>query len=483
MSFRDKNSVGIGAIPLSLMFLLAAVCAPATIASPQQQQGAQSGQNPTSPVSPLPGSNNQDQNQEPASPIAIASQPVTGALAPHVEAAGEIRSAVVFGVHADEYVDSNVLGTATSSGWLATTDIGGHIDLRRERETSELVLTASGGGLIYPENSQYNSGYGAIGITDTLGFRRGSLLLTDIATFLPDSPLGFGAGGPNGIPGTPLSSYGILNPSATPDQTILNLQTNRLSNELLAQGEWNSSPRTAWTFTAGYGILHYTNSAFVQPSSINFSVGYNRTLSPGSVLGLSDSATLFRFSPSIFSTNDNVVNVSYGRNVTRKLAFKVGAGPEIDTFTAQVGVTPSTRLSYSINLGLSYLYKRAQLQVSGYRYVSGGSGVLFGAETTGAQISVSQPVGRSWVLTASVGYNENQALSQTATAGSSYGSLIATGGVSRLIGRTASVFLRYDVQHQSSSGATCSGTICLLTFNRQEAFIGFSWDSGQGPIR
>ena len=447
MLFRKNTTRHLAQRLIAIPALMVGLCALAAIA--QGQQTGQSGSTPPVGSSPVPGSSTQDQG--PVSPVATSTQAVTGAFNPQVEAAGEVRSSVVFGVHADEYVDSNILGTATSS-WLATTDIGGHLDLTRERETSDLALTVSGGGLIYPGNSQYNSGYGSAGITDTIKFRRGSLVLTDLFTFLPDSPLGFGAGGPNGIPGTPLSSYGLLNPSATPDQTILNSQTNRLSNELLAQGQWSSSVRTTWTFTAGYGILHYTNSAFVQPSDFNFVIGYNRALTPNDVLGLSDSATLYRFSPSIYSTNDNTITVTYGRNLSRKLALKVGAGPEIDTFTSQVGATPGTRLSYSVNLGLNYVYKRAQLQVSGYRYVSGGSGILFGAETTGAQISISQPIGRAWALTGSVGYNLNQALSQTATAGSSYGSLIVSGAVSRRIGRTASVFLRYDVQHQSAAG-------------------------------
>jgi hypothetical protein len=472
--FRKNTTRHLAQRLIAIPALMVGLCALAAIA--QGQQTGQSGSTPPVGSSPVPGSSTQDQG--PVSPVATSTQAVTGAFNPQVEAAGEVRSSVVFGVHADEYVDSNILGTATSS-WLATTDIGGHLDLTRERETSDLALTVSGGGLIYPGNSQYNSGYGSAGITDTIKFRRGSLVLTDLFTFLPDSPLGFGAGGPNGIPGTPLSSYGLLNPSATPDQTILNSQANRLSNELLAQGQWSSSVRTTWTFTAGYGILHYTNSAFVQPSDFNFVIGYNRALTPNDVLGLSDSATLYRFSPSIYSTNDNTITVTYGRNLSRKLALKVGAGPEIDTFTSQVGATPGTRLSYSVNLGLNYVYKRAQLQVSGYRYVSGGSGILFGAETTGAQISISQPIGRAWALTGSVGYNLNQALSQTATAGSSYGSLIVSGAVSRRIGRTASVFLRYDVQHQSAAGATCNSTVCLATFNRQEGFVGFTWDSRQ----
>ncbi len=477
MSFRSLNLMRVRTA-LTCGFLCAVVWTSVVSAQTQQQQSGQSGQTGTSSGAPPMSGASGSQDQEPAPPVATPAQPVTGSLAPHVQAAGEIRSAIGVGFHADEYVDSNVLGIAGSSDWLATTDVGGHFDIQRARETSDLMLTVAGGALLYPGNTQYNSGYGAAGITDTIGFRRGSLVVTDLFTILPDSPLGFGAGGLDGIPGNSLSSYGLLNPSATPDQSIQSLQTNRLSNEALVQGEWNSSPRTSWTFTGGYGILHYTNSAYVQPSDFNAGVGYNRSISRNNVLGISESANIYRFSPSVYSMNDNVVNVTYGRNISRRLVFRAGAGPEIDTFTYQIGPAPGTRISYNVNVGLSYASSnRARLDFSGYRYVSGGSGILFGAVTTGAQISAIKSVARHLSLTASVGYNLNQSLVQTSTATSSYGSFFVTAGISRTLGRTASIFARYNFEHQTASGATCINAICLASFNRQEGFIGFSWDT------
>jgi hypothetical protein len=97
-------------------------------------------------------------------------------------------------------------------------------------------------------------------------------------------------------------------------------------------------------------------------------------------------------------------------------------------------------------------------------------------------VSVSQPVARRWTLIGNVGYNLNQSLAQTATASSSYGGLFVTAGISRMFGRSTNFFVRYSVQRQTTSGSTCSNTVCLSAFNSQQGFIGFSWNTRRLPI-
>jgi hypothetical protein len=462
--------------------LAAAMCLPAGWAQgQQQQQGTQSQTTgPTTPVPPVT-SGQQGQDQAPVSPIvAPASEPVTGAYAPTVEAAGETRSMFQFGLHASATADSDALGLSNGAGWDYITDFGGHLDLQRIRKTSELTLSYIGGGIVYDKQSEYDGFYQGLTVSDQIEFRNWTLHLTDQFSYLPESAFGFDTGGLAGVGGA-LGGFNLLNPNVAPDQSILSLQSQRISNSAVAQASINTSARSVWTLNGDYGILHYMQAGYLQPSNYNAGVGYNYTLSRRSTIGVSYQLTLYRFNPSISSINDHVVLLTYGRSITGRLAFHAGAGPEFDTFSSPGGPQPS-RLQWSANVGLTYQYNQTAFQASGYRGTSGGAGVFVGAETSGAQIGASRPAGRRWSLAGSVGYSISQTLSQTSDlvgltgSGGSYQAWYVSASAARNIGRTNQVFVRYNLQRQTTGGTVCGTGICLEPFYRHQVSVGINWD-------
>jgi hypothetical protein len=464
------------------LILAAAVCLPASWAQgQQQQQGTQSQTTgPTTPVPPVT-SGQQGQDQAPVSPIAAPPEAVTGPFAPSVQGTGETRSMFQVGFHVSETVDSNPLGLSNASAWDLITDFGGHVDLQRVRSTSDLKLSYNGGGIVYDKYSQYDGFYQGLTVSDQIEYRSWTLHLTDQFSYLPESAFGFDTGGLAGVGGA-LGGLNFLNPNVAPDQSILTLQSQRISNSAVAQATINTSARSSWTLNGTYGILHYMQAGYLQPSNYNAGVGYNYTLSPRNTLGVSYQLNLYRFSPGISSINDHVVLFTYGHTVTGRLAFHAGAGPEFDTFGSSSGPQPASRLQWSTNAGFTYQYDRTAIQASGYRGVSGGAGVFVGAETSGAQIGASRPVGRRWLLSGNVGYSISQTLSQTSDLigltglSGSYQAWYVSASVARNIGRTNQIFVRYNLQRETTGGTVCGTGICVQPFSRHQISVGINWD-------
>ena len=236
--------------------LVVAVCLVSAQAQQQQQPPpANPPAQPTTPVQPITNPDNKQQgtNDEPASPLQQAATVVTGGIAPTAGETNEAGSQVLFGFQAAESFDSNYLGTAIPGAWNDITSFGGHVDLHRIGPTSDLLFRYAGGGAFDPQNSSLNTMYHQFEAAETLQFRRWSLRFDDLFSYLPSSSFGFQM---FGITQPNLSTNGLLNPSIPPSQSILTTQEMRLSNVILTQVQIEASERTAFTFTAGYGLLH-----------------------------------------------------------------------------------------------------------------------------------------------------------------------------------------------------------------------------------
>jgi hypothetical protein len=456
---------------------MAAICLTASSAR-AQQQGSQT--NPVPPTgSATPAQGQQNKTQEPASPVSASPNPITGALAPLLGEGGESVSTLLLGFHANELADSNPNGSGGPS-WAASTDIGAHLKLHVARRSSDLLLTYTGGAYIYNQSqfSQFDSSYHALSVAEVISFRRVTVHLNDEFDYLPESPLGFGGGGFGGL----LGGFSLLNPNVVPDQSALTVQAQRLSNTLVAEADITTSARSSWTITANYGILHYLQAGFLQPSNYSFGAGYNHSLSARHTIGVNYKLNLLRFTPNLASIDDHAVLVNYGYQTGGRFSFQAGAGPDFTTFQLLGSPGTTSRVSWSANAGIAYQYSKTALQFSAYRAVGGGSGVYFGSESNGVQFSASHPLSRFWTMFASAGLQDSQSLSQTALTSSSFKTLYFTASASRNISRTASLFARYDFQHEIVNGTACSGLACVAPFTRHQISVGFSWDMRPMPL-
>ncbi|MGH6628189.1 MAG: choice-of-anchor D domain-containing protein, partial [Burkholderiales bacterium] len=97
--------------------------------------------------------------------------------------------------------------------------------LQHVTRKSQLTLDYMGGGLFYSRDSDLNTTMHQFGITQSVRGRRWGLMLSDRASYLPESSFGFsGFGGMGGfspgLGGSFGSTLGNLNPTYTPNQSI-----------------------------------------------------------------------------------------------------------------------------------------------------------------------------------------------------------------------------------------------------------------------
>ncbi len=445
--------------------IAAALCLP--VAHAQQQ----------TPAPPTSGGTQQSgQGTQPASPVQSASTTVTGGLAPTVGDSGDTHSQITAGLSFSELFDSNFGNASGTPGWDEVSTVGGHLELHRTGATTDFMVKYVGGGYIDAQNSAFDSSYHQLEVSETLQFRRWTLTLDDLFNYLPDASFGFGGSGPGlGIT--------LVNPFVPPSQTILTNPEQRLGNTALVQVQYEASPRSAWTFSANYGLLHFTNPGFLDSTDTNISAGYNYSLSARDVLGVSYVFTAFRFSPAVESINSNLVQVTYGRHISNRLMFQAGAGPQFYSITPISGPSAGIQTSWSANASLSYQLGQSSLGGNFTHGVTGGSGILTGATTSVASFSASHQFGQWTTLSGSVGYTNNSSLAQVGVTSASYDGIFVAAGINRQFSKSFSVSANYTLLRQGTSNGTCVGTACAESFLRHQIWVGVTWNMRPIPLR
>jgi hypothetical protein len=449
--------------------IAAALCV--SFASAQQQAPP-----PTTPV-PAGGSQQSGQSTQPASPVQSASATVTGGLAPNIGDSGDTHSQITAGLTFSELFDSNFQNiSGTTTGWDELSSVGGNFALRRTGAISDFTVRYVGGGYIDARNSGNDLSFHQLEVSETLLFRRWTLTLDDLFNYLPSSAFGFGGtGGGLGIT--------ILNPSLPPSQTILTNLGQRLGNTALVQVQYEASPRSAWTFDADYGLLHYIAPGFLNTSNATISAGYNYSLSARDVIGVSYAFSAFRFSPAIETFNSHSVQFTYGRHISSRLMFQAGAGPQLYSITPIFGPGSGVQVSWGANASVSYQLGHTSLAGSFTHGVSGGSGVLTGAITSVATFSASRQFGQWTTFSGSAGYSMNNSLAQVGLPSVSYNGVYASAGFNRQLSRSFSVNANYSFSRQGTNSGPCVGAGCADPFLRHQIWAGVTWNMRPIPLR
>lgn len=269
-----------------------------------------------------------------------------------------------------------------------------------------------------------------------------------------------------GAPGIQLDSV-ALQSGLEPDQSILSARASRLSNISLAEIDRQLGTRDVVTATGYYGLLHFFTSGLIDNKQKGMLAGYDHRLSERDRLGV-----VYGFSQTDFSSTSNSIQTSYGqlmygRAISGRLAMQVGAGPQ---YTISTSAQANDRnLTWQGRGNLTMQLRAANLQLSAQRMVTGGAGVLYGAQTNQVQFSASRNIGRTLSLDGNVGITRNQALLGDLTYDTRH---VGASASSNPSGRL-SAFFSYDLQYQASSG--CSGSDCALTGTWQVFAAGISW--------
>jgi hypothetical protein len=467
-----------------VMFLAAILSAPTIRA--QQPDGAKNDP-PEQRVAPDPpvlfsGSNNgSGQDLRPATKVGVHA----AAGEPSPSGVQELTLDRKAGVHS--FLMPSVSGVSqlatnsSASGYsrpTASTYLLGTLDLNRESGRSDLLLHYTGGGMF---SSYMNSAIQDVNFSYRFKWQRWSLLLGDQFSYLSESSFGFG-----GVGGLAFLSGGsqtglFLNGSLTPNQTIPTGFVPRLSNALISQMEYELSPRSSWTASGSFGMLNFLGAGYINSTDGEFQTGYHYLINPQSSITLNYRFDDFRFAPFSQVTEDHVVQLGYARNVTGRLSLKFAAGPSEEIFRGVV-TGNSNRLSWALDSSLDYQLDRTTLLIGFNRLVTGGSGVLVGAQTTQLEATVVRKLASRGQTSASMGYATNRSLVQnTASFGSgSLNAWYAAVRLDRQLRPGSAIFLSYGARLQAGISAACAPPNCGTRSISHEISAGFNF--GLRPI-
>jgi hypothetical protein len=462
----------IALLSLTVLVITAPAQEPVTSTPPAGQLPATS---PSGTQEPAP--------EEPTNAPVPDTRPLTGAEEIGVGLQRASRNYFVPALQVYAYGDSNrTILTSGQRGTELTGSVVGRLAFQHVGRTSQSILDYMGGGLFYARDSDLNATIHQIGITQAFTGRRWSLQLSDRASYLPESSFGFGGFGSlaGGLSGGFGSGLGNLGPAFSADQTIVTGRGYRINNTTIAQVQYLTSRRASLTATAAYGLLRFEESGAIDSDHRIFAVGYNYELTRRDTLGVTYGVSMFRFRGSDLAFDDHFVQLVYGRRITGRMAFELGAGPQLDIFKNSLAGS-SHRFFWNLHSSLSYQWRRSNLGLSYGRYTSSGSGLLYGAQTDRLSFSVGHRFTRNWSGSFSPGYSHNSRLQQTTGPSTSvdFNSYYVRFGLRRALGQYADASVNYTFQGQTTDIASPLGIMANNSLVRHTFGLAFSWHGRQ----
>jgi hypothetical protein len=356
----------------------------------------------------------------------------------------------------------------------------GTLDLNHVSNRSELLLHYSGGGMF---STYLNSAIQDLEFSYNYKWQRWSLLLGDEVSFLSESPFGFGGvGGLQFLSGdSPFGPGGSLSSLLGPNQTIPTIMVPRLSNMLVSQIEYKVSPRATWTASGSYGTLNFCGVGFINSADTLFQTGYNYSVSPQSTIAVIYTFDDFRYPAFPQTIKYNVVKLGYARYVTGRLSFQLAAGPSV-VMLRGVFTGYANNLSWALDSALNYKWDRTTLSLNYDRLVTGGSGVLVGAQTGQIEATVERKLSARWRLSTSLGYASNGSLIPNTTSSTfqHYNSWYAAVRFNHQIRPGTNLFVSYGAGLQATNAAGCTSPNCSTTYISHQFSVGFNF--GLRPI-
>jgi hypothetical protein len=476
-------------ISIGGIWLVLLSCAPARAQQPSDTpQDQQQGQQPSQPIpairSPLAsGANNGDQDEAPnPQEMQPDTRSLTGVEDLSLGTMALERSYWQPRAAVSETVDSNPGSTTTGNGsWGTWTTLLGGVDIHRISGVSELMVSYTGGGMFSTGNSDASNGViQELNLKYKYSFRRSTLSVFDQVSYLPESSFGFA-----GTAGASLPGIGTGTGSGsgfTPGQSILTPEGQNLSNAFAVELDTKLTSRTSLTFVGGYSVLHYFDDNFLNYGDASFQVGYNYLVSRKDTVALSYNFSAFRYSNVDQSLNLNTIQGSYARRITGRLAFQIAAGPQFlssrfpitsSTSSTTSATTSSSQLYWALNTALQYQLRRAQISATYNHGVTGGSGVLAGAETDVASGSFNQQVSRTFNVGLTAGYSRNRGIAGSAGSEAQTFSYWFSGvNMTHPFGRSLDMFMNYQFQYQDTSMSGCVGSACSTNIIRHQFMFG-----------
>jgi len=426
----------------------------------------------------------QDDAQQPsADELQPDNRPLTGVQTPTLGTAQFRHSYWVPGFQYGNTTQNYALNQASSADWTANNYVAGNLSVLEAWSHSQLSLNYSGGGLFSTNSAQGNSSFHQFGLMQAFQGQRWQVQFLDQFSYLPEAQFGFGGAANLNIPGIGGSLGGSqpgLQNNYVPNQSILTSAGPRYSNVFATQVSYALSRRGTFTVAGTYGILRFVEAGNIESDTVSGSVGYDYALTNEDQFGGKYRFSAYHFAgyPQAFA--DHTFDFVYGRKITGRLALQLYGGPELTTFRIPIG-NISDKLSASGGASLSYGFKRGSISLGYDHGVSNGGGALIGSSTDSVSMDANRQISRMWQMQGNFGYARNHALVTANAQG--YDTWFAGAGLSRPLGRNASLSLGYTARIQTSQLPVCAAGNCSTSFTQHQISLGFQWHTRPFVIR
>lgn len=375
----------------------------------------------------------------------------------------------------------NGSGSVGDSSPTSTTYISGRLALNKISDRSELLLDYIAGGGFSSHSNEGNSVIQNLDFSETIRAGRWSQTFGEQFSFLSASSFNFGGLGGLSNLGVGLGTVGItpgFRQDLIPNQSILTNGAERISNTAMVQTTYALGYRSSLSFFGTYGTLNFLDNGFQNNSSISAGAGYNYLLSPLNSMSVSYGFGRFMFANLPFEVDTHSLQLSFARRITGRLSFQIGAGPDIQLYQTPLA-GPPTHLAWTLNSGLNYRLRDWETGFGYTHSLTGGSGVLAGAETDMFLGHVDRTIGR-WHTGLAAGYSKNHPLEQTSTSVVTLQGWFGGVQISRQVASFGSLFASYNVSRQSGLASLCSLPACATNQVTQTVSVGYTW--GFRPI-
>jgi hypothetical protein len=488
---------------------------PSQGSTPQDSSAAPAQQDNGQPQEPTPA-----YGQQSSTPPVNQNPPLTSIDLPSLEPHSAPLSYLQPGATFSETADSNVGNELGSQNFRSVSRALGSLLLNRVWSHYNLGIDYLGGAAYYDV-----PGFGwkmlqQADVDQKITWKRGQLEVRDSFSYLPEGNFGgsYGSLGSQGIGSLGGTAFGIL-----AEGSLLGAlgEAPRILNVSMAEVQQTLTPKSAITATGGYAFLHFygndvvSGAPYIGSSQVSGQVGYNRVLSAKTQVALAYAYQGFDFSVLGSAFHSHIIQAIYGHQITGRMDFLIGAGPQITLIELQgagcsipslpggvlcelAGGTPvalaDRRIGVAGRVRLRYKFPKTLLEASYLRYETSGSGLFAGAQTDTARVSADRPLSRVWSIEFDAGYARNsrlQALSQLqldtcggtgqplcpGTTANIYDVGFAGVAVHRPFGRTLHAFASYQFSQLAFDQSYCSvlEPSCSRIGNRQTITIGLDW--------
>jgi hypothetical protein len=337
----------------------------------------------------------------------------------------------------------------------SVTSMGMNLRFERTWSGSRIAGSYDGAQVFHYPNSSYNTMRHNLAVSQEFHWARWVLRLRDDLVISPEASFGgLDTGGANSLVG--------LQPSTGVNDTILTQRAKRLNDTASGEINYSLSRRSTMTFAGSYTSLTFTNAGLIDSHGVSGRFGYDYAVAPKDSIGFMYNYTRTNFGAASPLMQTDMVQLSYGRKVTGRLAFQISAGPQL----VRSGSLSRT-LSWSLSSATTYQTRRAQYSLSYSHGFSSGSGVFSGAENHTVTAVLGYTLTRSWSTSLGGGYALNRAIATVAGVNNFFGTWYGTASLGRGIGRHVHVGLNYGFQQQSAGSGTCPVSACGSTQLRQ----------------